>query len=167
MCFDVVAACHQRPVVVFSPEDLRVPLHEALLKLSASFSPYQTDHLFRSEIDEVGLEMVDHLLAVASKRTQHLLLTVREEDIKHLHAAGIYPIVLLLQCAPPHRHTPAQTQQKEQLQKVFYRHEYEVISVDQTETADMDSLARRLEKQVQMMQTDVIWVRCSKVTAPF
>jgi len=43
----------------------------------------------------------------------------------------------------------------------------EVISVDQTETADMDSLARRLEKQVQMMQTDVIWVRCSKVTAPF
>ena len=26
-----------------------------------------TDHLFRSEIDEVGLEMVDHLLAVASK----------------------------------------------------------------------------------------------------
>ena len=43
----------------------------------------------------------------------------------------------------------------------------EVISVDQTETADMDSLARRLEKQIQMMQTDVIWVRCSKVTAPF
>ena len=43
----------------------------------------------------------------------------------------------------------------------------EVISVDEAETADVDSLTRRLEKQVQMMQTDVIWVRCSKVTAPF
>ncbi|KAI0239828.1 hypothetical protein LSAT2_009434 [Lamellibrachia satsuma] len=167
MCFRCVAACYQRPVVVFSPDNLAKSLHEALLKLSDLFFPYQTDHLFRCEMDEVGEEMVDHLLYVASKCTQHLLLTVREEDLKCMQAAGIYPIVLVLQYTPSNIQNTAGKQQEEQVQKVFYRHEYEVMSMDQSEADDLDGLAGRVEKQVQMMQMEVIWIRCSKATAPF
>ena len=42
-----------------------------------------------------------------------------------------------------------------------------VMSLDSSEATDMDRLATRLEKQVHVMQSEVIWIRCSKVTAPF
>ena len=70
--------------------------------------------------------MTPYLLTVliCLQRTQHLLLTVEEADIECMHSAGIHPIILLLQCTPPHLQTDMEKQQEKLMQKVLYRHEY-------------------------------------------